>query len=154
MALDPITAALDLAKMVIPRIWKDPAKQAEQIHKLEELARKGDSEELQATVKLLLAQVDVNKLEAQSGDRFVAGWRPFIGWVGGFSLAYAGMFHPLLTWLFHVAQALNYIPVEVSSPPYIETGILGTIVTGMLGIGGMRSFDKFKGTDTKHLISK
>ena len=100
---------------------------------------------------MLIAQLEVNKVEAASGSKFVAGWRPFIGWVGGFSLAYAGIIHPLMVWMFTVAQAMNWMPTGITPPPYIQSGLLGTIVTGMLGIGTMRSFDKVKGTQTESI---
>ena len=95
-----------------------------------------------------IAQVELNKVESQHRSMWVAGWRPFIGWVGGFSLAYAGILHPLLMWLWTLLQAAGVIPKEVNPPPFVETGILGTIVTGLLGIGGMRFFDKSKGNST------
>lgn len=148
MAFDPMTAILDLGKSAIDKIWPDPIKRAEELRKLEELKQNGDIAQLNAHVQLMLGQLNVNKIEAQHKSLFVAGWRPWIGWVGGFSLAYAGLVYPLLTWLLVYLEATGRIPAGMDAPPYIETGILGTIVTGMLGIGSMRSFDKSKGTQT------
>lgn len=142
MSLDPLSAALDLGKMAVARLWPDPAKQAEELRKLEEMHQKGQLAELQAHVKLMLAQVEVNVQEAKHKSVFVAGWRPFIGWVGGFSLAYAGVIHPLLMWLWTFCMGMGWIPTELKAPPFVESGVLGTIVTGMLGIGAMRSHDK------------
>jgi len=148
MGFDPISSAFDLGKTAIERIWPDPIKRAEEVRKLEELKQAGDLAEMNAHVQLMLGQLEVNKAEAQHKSIFVAGWRPAIGWIGGASLAYAGVVYPLLTWFWSMAAAMDHIPQGVTMPPMIETGLLGTIVTGMLGIGTMRSFDKTKGTNT------
>lgn len=148
MSFDPISAAFDLGKTAIERIWPDLIRRAEELRKLEELKQKGDLAELNAHVQLMLGQLEVNKAEAQHKSIFVAGWRPFIGWAGGFSLVYAGLIYPILTWVWVMLQAFEKIPQSISAPPLIETGILGTIVTGMLGIGTMRSYDKSKGIQT------
>lgn len=142
MAIDPITAALDIGKMAIARIWKDPEQAANQIFKLEQLAAAGKSEELQAQVKLLVGQMEVNKAEAAHSSVFVAGWRPFVGWVGGSSLAYAAIFEPLMRFI----ATMNGYQGDF---PEIDTSTTTTVLMGMLGIGAMRSYDKSKGTDTK-----
>ena len=80
MSFDPLAALFDLGKVAIEKIWPDPVKRAEEIRKLEEMRQRGDLEELNAKVKLLTGQMDINKVEAASSDRFVAGWRPFVGW--------------------------------------------------------------------------
>lgn len=143
MAFDPLSSLFDLGKSAIDKIWPDPIKRAEEMRKLEEMKQNGDLAQLDAHVKLMLGQLEVNKAEAQHKSVFVAGWRPFIGWVGGCSLAYTGIVYPLLTWGWAI-----WGPDGVSMPPPIESGLLGTILTGMLGIAGMRSFDKAKGTQS------
>lgn len=148
MAFDPLSAAFELGTTVINKIWPDPEKQAEEQRKLAELYQKGDLAELDAHVKLMLAQLKVNAAEAQHKSIFVAGWRPFIGWIGGSALAYQFIVYPILTWLWAIFQALGKIPSDLSPPPILETGALFSIVTAMLGVGGMRSFDKLKKTDT------
>lgn len=85
-----------------------------------------------------MAQTEVNKAEAKSGNIFVAGWRPAIGWIGAIALFYQFIVYRLLLWL----------PID-NPPPQMEADVLYTIITGMLGIAGMRSFDKLKKTDTK-----
>lgn len=150
---DPISvgAILKLGEMAINKIWPDKTKRAEEMRKLRELEQRGDLAELNAHVQLLLAQIDLNKTEAQSGSLFIAGWRPFIGWAGGFALAYAGIIYPLLTWFWALAQGMGWIPKELSPPPFVESATLGAIVTGMLGIGGMRSYDKRGNVQTDRL---
>lgn len=137
--------------------------------------------ETELDVEQNLAQVKVNTVEAAHKSVFVAGWRPFIGWVGGIALAYQFILYPLLVWMWAILQAKNIIPCHVSPenvadaaqlialnadqgttiktldltqctfapPPTFDATVLFTIVTGMLGIGGMRSYDKLKKTDTK-----
>ncbi|WP_375180662.1 3TM-type holin [Enterococcus rotai] len=130
MALDPISAALELGTSVINKIWPDPVKQAEEQRKLQELAQKGNLEELNAEVKLLISQVDLNKVEAAHKSIFVAGWRPFVGWVCGFGLLYNVILAPFLDFWLTV--------------PEVETDLLYPVLLGMLGLGGMRSFEKVK----------
>lgn len=148
---DPVTigAIFNLGKAAIERIWPDENKRAEEMRKLEELRQNGDLEKMQLHVQLMLAQIDVNKEDARSGNWFQASWRPLIGYFGGFSLFYAGFIYPLLTWIWRTLQATGDIPADVEPPPFVESGTLGAVVTGMLGIGSMRSYDKQKGTDTK-----
>lgn len=130
MALDPISAALELGTSVINKIWPDPVKQAKEQRKLQELAQKGNLEELNAEVKLLISQVDLNKVEAAHKSIFVAGWRPFVGWVCGFGLLYNVILAPFLDiWL---------------TVPEVKTDLLYPVLLGMLGLGGMRSFEKVK----------
>lgn len=150
-SFDPVTAALDLGKMAIKRIWPDPEKQAEELGKLMELEQKGDLAQLNAHVQLMLGQIGINQTEAQHKSLFVAGWRPFIGWAGGFSLVYAGIIYPLLTWIWKLLQAFDILPPTIQSPPFVESTTLGAIVTGMLGIGGMRSYDKKNNVSTERI---
>ena len=90
----------------------------------------------------------INLEEAKHKSVFVAGWRPFIGWVGGLTLAYQFLLYPLFTWAWASLQAAELVPKELTPPPVIDSEELWVVITGMLGIAGMRSFDKFKGTQT------
>ena len=154
MSFDPLTALFDAGKMAIERIWPDPHKRAEELIKLEKLRDDGDARLLGAEVKLLVGQMEVNKVEAAHPSIFVAGWRPFIGWCGGWSLAYAGIAYPLLLWVWKIAQAFGWVSAEMDPPPLTDNQTLVTIVTGMLGIGGMRSYDKKSGTETSRIGAK
>ncbi|CAL9983976.1 holin [Vibrio phage D81] len=151
MILDPLSAALELGTSVINKIWPDPVKQAEEQRKLQELYQKGDLAQLNAEVQLMLGQLNVNKVEAANKSIFIAGWRPFIGWVGGVAMAYQFIIYPILIWVWAIAQARGYVSIDLSAPPIIETGALFSIVTAMLGIGAMRSHDKKQRTQTDSL---
>jgi len=148
MSFDPISAAFDLGKTAIERIWPDPVKRAEEMRKLNELKQKGDLAELNAHVQLMLGQLKVNAAEASHKSIFVAGWRPFIGWCGGVALAYQFVLYPLLMWGWAIAQAKGIVPTGIEAPPVLNTGALFSVITGMLGIGAMRSYDKRNGTQT------
>jgi len=148
MSFDPLSAAFDLGKTAIEKIWPDPTKRAAELRKLEELRQNGDLAHLNAHVQLMLGQLEVNKIEAGHKSLFVAGWRPWIGWVGGMALAYQFVLYPLLMWAWVILQAKAIIPVDIDMPPVLDTGALFSIVTAMLGIGAMRSHDKKNGVDT------
>lgn len=84
------------------------------------------------------AQTDVNAIEAANASVFVSGWRPFIGWVCGIALAYQYVAAPLVMWL-----ALT-LGVNLAPPPRIDD-TLWQLVFAMLGMGGLRTFEKIKG---------
>ena len=88
--------------------------------------------------KLAEKQLDVNVKEAGHRSIFVSGWRPFIGWCGGFALAFEFILSPAVEWYSKFA-GLNL------TAPEIQTGPLLAIVTSMLGVAGLRSFEKSKG---------
>ena len=142
MSFDPLAALFDLVKVAIEKIWPDPVKRAEEIRKLEEMRQRGDLEELNAKVKLLTGQMDINKVEAASSDRFVAGWRPFVGWVCGFGLAYASILEPLMRFIVTLRGYTGTFPE-------IDTSITMQVLLGMLGLGVMRMREKEKGVNSK-----
>jgi hypothetical protein len=88
------------------------------------------------------SQVEINKIEAASSSVFVAGWRPFIGWTCGAALAWQYVGLPIAA-----AIVVNIDPSIVL--PSINGDYLMELVFAMLGFGGLRSFDKIKGTATK-----
>ena len=87
----------------------------------------------------MLAQVEVNKAEAESGSVFKGGWRPFIGWVCGAAFAYHFVLQPLI--LFGVTVA----GVQIPDLPTFDMGSLMTVMMGMLGLGAMRTYEKKAG---------
>ena len=86
-----------------------------------------------------LAQVELNKVEAGHRSIFVAGWRPFIGWVCGTALAYNFIVRDLVAWGFSVWAA------QTSAPPPLEMAALMTVLMGLLGLGGLRTVEKLSG---------
>ena len=104
MAADPITGVMSLAETAISRIWPDKNEQIKQKAFLEELRIKGDEALMMEHTKRLIAQMEVNKAEAAHSSLFVAGWRPFVGWVCGSTLAYQFVVYPLFLWLWSIAD--------------------------------------------------
>lgn len=92
-----------------------------------------------------LGQMEVNKVEAANTNMFVAGWRPAIGWVGAGAMFYQFLLYPLLVWGWTWMQAEQIVPQDVKPPPMLDTDALWVILSGMLGIAGMRSFEKSRG---------
>jgi len=90
--------------------------------------------------KANLAQLEVNKVEAAHTSMFVSGWRPFVGWVCGVSLLYHFLLSPFMVFVFTMAGA------EVILPEF-EFSQLSSILMGMLGLGGLRTFEKMKGVN-------
>ena len=141
MSFDPISALFDLGKTAIEKIWPDPTQRAQELRLLEEMKQRGDLAELNAHVLLLQGQMNINVKEAEHKSVFVAGWRPFVGWVGGFSLAYVSIIEPLMRF---TAVMVGY----EGEFPAIDTNLNMQVLMGMLGIAGMRSYDKKQKTQT------
>jgi hypothetical protein len=108
-------------------------------------------EEKALEADLIKGQLQINTAEAQHQSVFVAGWRPFIGWVGGVALAYQFVLYPLLTWALTIANGNEVFAKPVAPPPVLEAEVLWVLISGMLGIAGMRSFDKLKGTNSSQI---
>tara|TARA_R110000796_G_scaffold60772_4_gene140708 strand:+ start:243 stop:650 length:408 start_codon:yes stop_codon:yes gene_type:complete len=85
-----------------------------------------------------LAQLDINKAEGQHRSMFVAGWRPFIGWTCGVALAYTYVMQPILVFILAQSGYLVQLPI-------MDLTVMMPVLLGMLGLGGLRSFEKFKG---------
>jgi hypothetical protein len=100
---------------------------------------------------LAKGQMEINKAEAQNPSTFVAGWRPLIGWIGGSALAYQFILYPIMLWFWTLFQAKGWISATLNAPPVLDAQQLWVMLTGMLGIAGLRSYDKFKGTQTSHV---
>lgn len=83
-------------------------------------------------------QLDINKAEASHRSVFVSGWRPFLGWVSGLSIGYVYLFQPILDMILQMFQVqVDWVQLDL--------GQLMPLVLGMLGLGGLRSFEKAKG---------
>ena len=89
--------------------------------------------------ELAKGQLEINLAEAKSGSLFKGGWRPFIGWVCGFAFMYHFILQPLI--VFTVSASGVVIPPL----PEFDMGSLMTVMMGMLGLGGLRTFEKHKG---------
>ena len=92
-----------------------------------------------------LAQIEVNKREAASGFIFVSGWRPFIGWVCGSAFAYNYILSPfIMGGVYYYAQLTGKV-VDLSGLPQLDLATMIPVLMGMLGLGGLRTYEKGAG---------
>ena len=98
-----------------------------------------ESQLLNAMTGVVMAQIEVNKTEAQHKSVFVAGWRPFVGWTCGVALAYNFILRPI------GMSAAFYLGVDLSDAPELDISELLTVLGGMLGLGALRTVEKAKG---------
>jgi len=98
---------------------------------------------LEIEYALTKAQTDINLEEAKHPSIFVAGWRPFVGWVCGFSLGWQYIGSPIFEWIIKIAD-------KNVSAPEMDTGSLVTVLFALLGLGGMRTYEKTKEAQGNH----
>lgn len=100
---------------------------------------------LTALTSIVQGQLQINLKEAEHGSVFVAGARPFLLWVCGFGYAWTFVLQPLLTWVL-VAAGVTFTPL-----PILDIGPLATLTLGMLGLGGLRTYEKRLGVSRSDL---
>ena len=122
--VQPVTGLLD-------KFIEDKDQKNKLAHEISTMAERHAQE-------LAKGQLEINKAEAQSRNIFVAGWRPFIGWTCGVAMAYNYVIHPIM--IFVLAQ-LDYLVAL----PALDLGEMMPVLMGMLGLGGLISFEKYKG---------
>lgn len=130
---------------IINKLIPDKTQAAAAQAQIQLLAAQGAlQEELAQLQAVTTAQSDINKVEAASTSVFVAGWRPFVGWVCGTGLAMEVVVGPLFTW----ATALAGHPVAF---PVLNDPLLESTLAGMLGLGfGLRTLEKHNGVAGNH----
>jgi hypothetical protein len=123
--IGPVTGLLD-------KVIEDKDQKAQLAHELATMADRHAQD-------LALAQIEVNKAEAASGSIFKGGWRPAIGWVCASAFAYHFVLQPVI--VFVVLSA----GVDLPPLPEFDMASLMTVMMGMLGLGGLRTYEKQKG---------
>mgnify|MGYP005994475469 CR=1 FL=1 len=123
--IGPVTGLLD-------KFVEDKDQKAQLAHEIATMAEKQAQE-------LALAQIEVNKAEAASGSIFKGGWRPFIGWVCGVAFGYHFVVQPLLVFL------VALMGWSIPTLPEFDMASLMTVLGGLLGLGSLRTFEKYKG---------
>lgn len=129
MSMTGLGEVADFASNIVNKIWPD--------------ASQAQKDALAFQLAQMQSQTDTNKAEASNQSIFVAGWRPFIGWVCGAGLAFAFIVSPLATW----ACMLAGHPVKF---PDLDLSTLMTLLFGMLGLGAMRTTEKINGIKSGH----
>ncbi len=125
MALDPITAVLDIGGKLIDKLWPDPAQRDAAKLELMRLQMSGE-----------LAQIAVNTEEAKSSSIFVAGWRPSIGWICSAACGW--------NWIGMPITKIVLVSFGVSTEALMPANLseMLPILIGMLGLGGLRTVEK------------
>jgi hypothetical protein len=120
--IGPVTSIID-------KIVPDKDQAAKLAHEIATMSEKMANEQM-------LAQIEVNKAEAASGSLFKGGWRPSIGWICGLALLWSFILQPFLVFFLLV------FGVDLPPLPEVGTADLMPILLGMLGLGGLRSYEK------------
>ena len=113
---------------LLGKVIKDKDQAAQLAHEIATMGEKHAQEQV-------MAQLEILKMDAQ-GNWFQSSWRPLIGWIGGISLGINYMVAP-------IAMGFGF------SIPQADMSVVMPLLLGMLGMGGMRSFDKLNKTDSK-----
>ena len=124
---------------LLEKILPDPKAAAEAKIRIMELAQQGELAVLEADLRLATGQLEINKAEASSQDSFRAGWRPMIGYICAAALGWNYVAKPLVVWICAI-----WFPT-VAIPDITLDENLWQLMFGMLGLGGLRTFEKLKG---------
>lgn len=134
--MDPITAILGIGNKLIDHFFPDANQAAAAKLELLKMQQNGD-------LQVMASQMEINKIEAGSANLFVSGWRPFIGWGCGIAFLYAALFEPFIRFVSTVIFKYN------GAFPVIDTQLTLQILLGLLGLAGMRSWEKKEGVASK-----
>jgi len=127
---------------LVDKIIPDPQAKAQAQLELIRMQQAGEFKEIDAQLQLAKNQTDINQAEATNPNLFVSGWRPFVGWVCGWGLAYQFLVRP-------IANGFASIFERTGTFPDLDLGTLITLLFGMLGLGTLRTTEKVKGVASK-----
>jgi hypothetical protein len=136
-----LDAILGIVGTVIDRAFPDPVQRDAAKLKMIELQQSGELARLTAETELAKGQMAINQIEAASSDPVVSRWRPGIGWICVAGLAYALLIKPIFSPLILKLFGFALEPVN-------EFALIG-LVSGMLGLGGLRTIEKINGVAAK-----
>ena len=88
-------------------------------------------------------QNETNKAEAATGSLFIAGWRPFVGWASAIVAVYGLLLQPVFSWFALI--------LGTPQPPVVDVSVLVSLLISLLGIGGLRTYEKLRGVETSAL---
>lgn len=127
-----LSALIGPVSNLLDKFIEDKDQKAKLAHDLATMAERHAHE-------LAQGQIEINKQEASHRSMFVAGWRPFVGWCCGIALAWHFVLQPVTTFV------VAYLGVDIPALPTFDMDSLMTVLLGMLGLGGLRTFEKSKG---------
>jgi len=126
-----ISALIGPVSAILDKVIPDTNLKEKLSHEIATMAERHTQEQV-------MAQIEVNKIEAAHNNMFVAGWRPAIGWICAFGMAGNFLIIPFV----NMALELFETGVEI---PLIALSEMMPVLMGMLGLGAMRTFEKTKG---------
>ena len=129
--LTAVTSLIGPVSKLVGKFIEDKDVKNKLAHDLATMAEKHAQE-------LAKGQIEINKAEAQHKSIFVAGWRPFIGWTCGIALCWHFVLAPVTMFV------CAYLSVQIPELPNFDMGSLMTILGGLLGLGSLRTFEKYK----------
>jgi len=129
------TLLIPAISSLLDKIIPDPTARANAKLALMQAENAAALQQLQLDVQAAQMQSDIDKQEAASSNLFIAGWRPFIGWVCGAAFAYHFIFQPLITYIMAACGHTFALPT-------FDMQELSTVLMGMLGLGGLRTIEK------------
>lgn len=130
--LDLLGKLIDPVSNILDKVIEDKDQKAKLAHEIATMAERHAQE-------LAKGQIDINKEEAKSRNIFIAGWRPFVGWTCGLALFWHFLGLPVTLFI------TGWFNLQHPPLPEFDMQSLMTVLLGMLGLGGMRTFEKFKG---------
>ena len=133
LGIDDVLAA---GMRIVDKFLPDPQAKAAAQLELVRMKQAGEFKDLDFQLQQQQLQVSTNNIEAASNRLFVAGWRPFIGWICGLALLARYFVIPTLAW---VSTAKGWPP-----PPELDWSDLMPLLFGLLGLGAMRTVEKVK----------
>jgi len=132
----------DLLKTGINKIWPDKTE-------IEKAKLAADMAQVMGVVDLAKGQLAINEEEAKSTNWFVAGWRPFIGWVCGTGLLYDFVARPVINGLITAILTVLGHTTDIVFFVALDTNVLVSCLGGLLGLGGLRTVEKVTGSEAK-----
>lgn len=122
---------------IVNKLVPDPVAQAQIKEQMAQLEQNEEFKQIDAQLATTQQQTDVDKAEAANANIFIAGWRPAVGWICAAGFGYNFVISPFLGW---ISLAMHW-----PAPPVIPIGPLSQMLTGMLGFGAFRTYEKIKG---------
>lgn len=135
---DAVAAVASVGGKLIDRLIPDPAAAAQAKLDLLKMQQTGELAKLTSDTDLMKAQAAVDQVEAGSSNMFISGWRPMVGWFCAAGVGLQFVIGPVVTWGADIAGYDATLPT-------MDTGSLMALLTGMLGIGVMRTYEKTTG---------
>jgi len=129
------TLLIPAISQLLDKIIPDPQARTNAKLALTQAENSAALQQLQLTLQADANQTQIDQSEAQSKSLFIAGWRPFIGWVCGLAFCYHFIFQPLITYIMAACGHSFALPT-------FDMQELSTVLMGMLGLGGLRTIEK------------